>query len=141
VKNSFFLIIPEQREDLVSLKLYEEVALQQWIDDLPVANVSLATRLLHDFIEQGNKLVMSPRKRMAYLELIRTSYLVMEDEMRSRLMTGGFPKSEMEHKTYSILVSMERELAIAYWIIVKSQARRQLGWFQSKEAALAILDN
>ncbi|NOR80734.1 MAG: hypothetical protein GQ529_07865 [Methyloprofundus sp.] len=138
MKNSFFLIIPEQREHSVSLKLYEEVALQQWIDDLPVANVSLATRLLHDFIEQGNKLVMSPRKRMAYLELIRANYLVMEDEMRSRLMASGFPKSEMEHKTYSILVSMERELAIAYWIIVKSQTHRQLGWFQSKEAALAI---
>ncbi|NOQ13695.1 MAG: hypothetical protein GQ583_04345, partial [Methyloprofundus sp.] len=138
MRNSFFLIIPEQREDSASLKLYEEMALKQWIDDLPVANVSLATRLLHDFIVQGNKLAMSPAKRLAYLELIRTSYLVMEDEMRSRLLRSGFPKSDMEHKTYSILVSIERELAISYWIIVKKQTHRQLSWFQSKDATLAI---
>ena len=138
MKNSFFLLIPKQREDPVSLKLYEEVALKQWIDDLPIANVSLATRLLHDFIAQGNKLVMSSQKRLAYLEIIRMTYLVMEDEMRSRLMASGFPKSEMEHKTYSILISIEREMAIAYWIIVKKQTHRQLSWFQSKDAALAI---
>ena len=138
MRNSFFLIIPAQREDSVSLKLYEETALKQWIDELPVANISLSTRLLHDFILESNKLVMSAQKRMSYLEQLRASYLVMQDSLLSRLMTSGFPKSENEHKIHTIFVSIEREFAIAYWIVVKQQTRRELSWFNSKEAALAI---
>ena len=138
MRNSFFLIIPDQREDPVSLKMYEESTVKQWVDELPVVNISLATRLLHDFIHESNQLVMSAPKRMSYLEVLRTSYLVIEDGLQSRLMTSGFPKSENEHKIYNILISIEREFSIAYWIVVKQQTRRGLSWFQSKDAALAI---
>ena len=138
MRNSFFLIIPEQRKDPVGIKLYEEVAIKQWVDELPVANMSLSTRLLHDFLQQSNKLEMSAQKRLSFLELLRACYLVMEDDLYSRLMTSGFPKSEIEHKIYHILVSIQKELAIAYWIVVKEQTRRELSWFQSKETALVI---
>ncbi len=138
MKNSFFLIIPDQREDPVSLKMYQEVALKQWIDELPVANVSLSTRLLHDFLQQSNRLVMTAQQRLSYLELLRSFYLVMEDDLLSRIITSGFPKSESELKIYNILVSIQRELAIAYWIVVKDLTRRHLNWFQSKDVALAI---
>ncbi len=138
MRNSFFLIIPEQRKDSVSLKLYEEEALKIWIDELPVANMSLSTRLLLDFLQQSNTLEMNAQKRLNFLELFRATYLVMEDDLYSRLMTSGFPKSENEHKTYNTLISIERELSIGYWIVVKEQTRRELSWFQSKETALAI---
>ena len=138
MRNSFYLIIPAQREDPASLKIYEESALKQWIEELPVVNISLSTRLLHDFILESNKLVMSAQKRMSYLELLRASYLIMQDNLLSRLMSSGFPKSENEHKIHTIFVSIEREFAIAYWIVVKEQTRRELSWFHSKEAALAI---
>lgn len=138
MRNSFFLIIPEQQEDPARLQLYEEAALKQWIDELPVANVSLSTRLLHDFLLESNKLVMSAQKRMSFLELLRASFLIIEDNLYARLMASGFPKSEMEHKIYNILSSIEREFAIAYWVIVKEQTRRELSWFQSKDAALAV---
>lgn len=138
MKNSFFLVLPEQREDPVSSKMYDEAALRQWIDELPIADVSLSTRLLHDFIAHSNKLVMSAQKRMVYLEIIRSSYLVIEENLYSRIMMSGFPKRENEHKIYNVLINIERELAIGYWSIVKKQTRRELSWFQGKEAALAI---
>lgn len=138
MKNSFFLIIPEQIKDPVGLKLYEEVALKQWIDELPVANVSLSTRLLHDFVLQSNKLVMSIQKRMTFLELIRTCFLVIEDDLHSRIVQSGFPKSENDIKIYKILFSIQHEMGTGYWSIVKQQTRRDLGWFQGKEVAMAV---
>ncbi len=138
MRNSFFLVIPEQRKDSVGITRYEEVALKEWIDELPVANISFSSHLFHDFLQQSNQLVMSPQKRMSFLESLRASYLVMEEDLYSRLMTSSFPKSEHEHKIYNILVNIEKELSIAYWIIVKEQTRRELNWFQNKETALAI---
>lgn len=138
MKNSFFLIIPEQREDAARLKMYDEIELTQWIDELPVTNESLSADLLSDFIKESNQLLMSPPKRMAFLEVIRSSYLRMEDSLYARLMVSGFPKSEQEYEVYHVLVSIQRELAIGYWAIVKEQTRRGLSWFQSKDPSLSI---
>lgn len=138
MKNSFFLVIPEQRIDPIRLKLYEETALKQWLEELPIVNLSLSTRFMHDFIQESNKLVMSAQQRIDFLELIRPCYLVIEDDMRSRLVKAGFPKSNSEYKIYNILVSMEREYSIAYWIAVKELTRREISWFQGKNTTLAI---
>jgi len=138
VKNSFFLVMPTQQDDPARVRLYTEVAVKQWVDELPVANLALSTRLLHDFIKESNGLVMPAQLRMVVLEWLRGSYLIIEDNMRSRLIKTGFPKSENEHKIYHILVNIEREYAIAYWIVAREQTRRQLSWFQGKEVALAV---
>ncbi len=138
MRNSFFLVIPEQQVDSVRLKLYEEVALQQWIEELPIVNLALSTCLMHDFILESNKLIMSAQQRMSFLELVRSQYLVIEDDMRSRLIRTGFPKSDNEQKIHKILVEIEREYTIAYWMVVKEQTRRNISWFQGKNAALAI---
>lgn len=138
MKNSFFLVIPTQQDDPVRVRLYAEVAVKQWVDELPVANLSLSTRLLHNYIKESNGLIMPVQQRLEVLEGLRRSYLIIEDNMRSRLIKTGFPKSENEYKIYHILVNIEREYAIAYWIIAREQTRRQLSWFQGKEVALAV---
>lgn len=138
MRNSFFLVIPAQQEDPVRLELYAEVAVRQWIDELPRANLSLSTRLLHDFMQESNKLIMTPQQRLDYLELLRPCYLAVEEDLRSRLIKTGFPKSDNEHKIYMILVAIEREFSIGYWTVVKEQTRREIGWFQGKDVALAI---
>jgi len=138
VRNSFFLVIPTQTADPVGIELYAEAALKQWIDELPRANLSLATRLVHDFLQESNKLKMPAQQRLEFLEVLRPSYLAIEEDLRSRLIKSGFPKSENEHKIYAILVAIEREFSIGYWTIAKEQTRRELSWFQGKDAALAI---
>ncbi len=138
MKNSFFLVIPTQQDDPVSVKLYTESAVQQWVAELPIANLAHSARALYDFIRKSNELLMPVQQRMEVLEGLRHSYLIIEDNMRSRLIKTGFPKSENEHKIYHVLINIEREYAIAYWIIVREQTRRQLSWFQGKEVALAV---
>ena len=138
MRNSFFLVIPAQEEDPVRLELYAEVAVMQWIDELPRANLSLSTRLLHDFMLESNKLIMMPQQRFDYLELLRPCYLAVEEDLRSRLIKTGFPKSENEHKIHTILLAIERELSIGYWTVVKEQTRREISWFQGKDVALAV---
>jgi hypothetical protein len=89
-------------------------------------------------MQESNKLLMTAQQRLDYLELLRPCYLAVEEDLRSRLTKTGFPKSANEHKIYMILAAIERELSIGYWTIVKEQTRREIGWFQGKDVALAI---
>ncbi len=138
MKNSFFLVIPKQQKNSDRLTQYEEEALRQWIVDLPVANLGLATRLFHDFIQDFNKTEMGVQLRLDALETLKPSFLDIEDYLRARLTKTGFPKGENEQKILDVLVSIEKEFTIGYWMAARELTKRTIGWFQGKNTALAI---
>jgi hypothetical protein len=138
VKNSLFLVIPTQQDNPSRLKEFETKALQQWVLELPTANPGLATRLLYDFLMDFNVNKMTAQLRLDGLELLSSSVHIIEDYLRSRLIRTGFPKEENDKKILTVLVSIEREFTIGYWIVLKELTRREVGWFQGKNAALAI---
>jgi hypothetical protein len=138
LKNSYFLVIPKQQKDPLRLREFEEATLTSWITELPAANMGLATRLMHDFIVDFNAIEMPNQLRLNALELLRPSVLMTEDYLRSRLMRTGFPKEENDQKILAVLVSIEKEFAIGYWMVLKDLTRRTVGWFQGKNTALAL---
>jgi hypothetical protein len=138
VKNSFFLVIPEQQKNPGLLASYEKAIVKKWVLELPSANPSLATRLFYDFIEELNSVEMPPQQRLEVLEILRSHYLSIEDYLRSRLIRSGFPKGENEQKILDLVISIEKHFTIGYWMVVRELARRDVGWFQGKNTALAI---
>ncbi len=138
MKNSFFLVIPAQSNSPERLSPYGKDAVNQWILELPTANPSLSTRLLFDFIEDLNKVDMPAQQRLDVLELIRPSFLLIEDYLRSRLLVAGFPKGENEQKIFNVLILIERSFAVGYWVIIREITRRDTGWFKARNVPLAI---
>ena len=138
MKNSFFLVIPTQQKNSQRLKEFETKALQHWITELPTANPGLATRLLHDLLIDFNTIEMTTQMRLDALELLSPSVYDIEDYLRSRLIKTGFPKEENDKKILTVLISIEKEFTIGYWMVLKELTKRDVGWFQGKNAALAI---
>ncbi len=138
MKNSFFLIIPKQQKNQELLRSYEKVAVDQWVLELPSANPSLATRLFYDFIEEFNSVAMSAQQRLDVLAILEPHFLTIEDYLRSRLICSGFPKGENEQKILDLVVDIEKNFTIGYWIVLRELTRREVGWFQGKNAALAL---
>ncbi len=138
MKNSFFLVIPEQKHNSELLASFEQKTLSDWVAELPAANPGLSTRLFHDLIVEMNGLKMPAKKRLEALEMMRPSFLVIEDYLRSRLIKSGFPKSTNDQKIMDVLVSIEKQFTIGYWMIVKELTRREIGWLQGKNTALTI---
>lgn len=138
MKNSFFLVIPEQKNDPRLLATFSDVALSQWVAELPTANPGLATRLFQEMLAELISLQMPAAKRLSALEILRPNFLTLEDFLRSRLIKSGFPKSENERKVFAVLVAMERQLTIGYWSVARELTKREIGWLQGKNTALVI---
>ncbi len=138
MKNSFFLVIPVQETKPERLKEFEPKALEQWLVELPTANPGLATRLIHDYVTNSNKLKMPLQLRVDALEQMRPKVLIIEDYLRSRLIGTAFPKGENDLKILQVLASLEKEFTIGYWIVLKELTRRQVSWFQGKNLALTL---
>ena len=138
MKNSFFLVIPEQKHDPQLAKTFAEPALRQWVSELPTANPGLATRLFQDLVNDLISLEMSNANRLNALELLRQQFLIIEDYLRSRLIKSGFPKGEIEKKIFSLVVIIEKQFTIGYWMVARGLTRREIGWLQGKNTALSI---
>jgi hypothetical protein len=138
VKNSFFLVIPAQQKNPELLAAYQKDAVNQWISELPAANLSLSTRLFHEFITGFNSVELPAQQRLDILEMLYPHFLTIEDYLRSRLISSGFPKSDIEQKILGLLISVEKQFTIAYWVVIKEFSSGGGGWFQGKNTALAI---
>jgi hypothetical protein len=138
LKQSFFLVIPKQKNDPQRLKEFDEKILEQWIAELPIANPLLASRLLYDYTMELNALKMPAQLRLDTLEKLRPGFLAIEEYLYARLLKTDFPKEENDKKTLRFLVIFEKELALSYWIALKEMTRQTVGWFQGKYTALAI---
>lgn len=138
MKNSFFLVIPEQKSDPQAASTFSEDALRQWIAELPTANPGLAARLFHELLGELISVEMPAAKRLQALELLRDSFFVIDDYLRSRLIRFGFPKGDVERKIFGLVCAIERQFTIGYWSAVRELTRREVGWLQGKSAALAV---
>ncbi|MDD5273339.1 MAG: hypothetical protein PHU14_11535, partial [Methylovulum sp.] len=138
MKHSFFLVIPKQQNNPQRLREFDEKILKQWISELPIANPLLASRLMYDYLIELNAVKMPAQLRLDTLELLRPSFLAIEEYLRSRLVKTAFPKEEGEKKTLRFLVTLERENTLSYWIALKELSGQSLSWFQGKPITLAI---
>ncbi len=138
MKSSFFLVIPEQKNNPDDCASYEEATLQQWISELPTANPSLSARLFHDLVAEMNALQMPTQKRIDALEMLRPTLLEMEDYLRSKLVKSGYPKGHNEEKIMDALTAIEKHFTIGYWICARDLTVKDGSWFQGKTIALSI---
>lgn len=138
MKNSFFLVIPEQKHDPQALAAFGDDALRQWVSELPTANPGLAARLFHELLGELISVAMPAAKRLHALELLRDSFYLIDDYLRSRLIKFGFPKGDVEKKIFGLAFAIERQFTIGYWSVVRELTRREVGWLQGKSTALAI---
>lgn len=63
---------------------------------------------------------------------------MIEDYLRSRLVKSGFPKGEVERKIFALVVLIEKQFTIGYWMVVRDLTRRDVSWLQGKNTLLAI---
>ncbi|MDT8406771.1 MAG: hypothetical protein RQ715_05940 [Methylococcales bacterium] len=138
MKNSFYLVIPSQQQAPELARWYQEKNLKHWLDELPIINPALSTRMLLDLVQQANQLVMPAEKRLDVQELLRPAYLTIVENLRARLLYGGLPKSDNEQKVFAALTQLEKAFTLGYWIATREVTQRDLGWFKSKQVSLAI---
>ena len=138
MRSSFFLVIPNQRHSEELLKAYKDSALRQWLQELPSANYGLSVQLFYDLIVDFNKTEMNACFRMDALEIMRPFFLGIQEYLRSRLTDTGFPKTDNIKKIFKVLIAVQREFAISYWMVTKELTKKNVGWMKGKETTLAM---
>lgn len=112
------LSIPERKLSTLSFCEPTSRHMQQWVTQLPMVNLSEASRQLYHAIIELNQLVTGPEERLKLAEIIRPAILFVCGALGRHYLNKPvfLPKNAL--KVSRLAAALTNQLAIAYKIII-----------------------
>ena len=112
------LSIPERKLSTLSFCEPTPRHMQQWVSQLPMVNLSEASRQLYHAIIELNQLVIGPEERLKLTEIIRPAILFACSALSRHYLNKPvfLPKNAL--KVSRLAAALTNQLAIAYKIII-----------------------
>ncbi len=118
--DSHFLKIPNRVAAPDVWKSFQAKSAKIWVDDLPTANYSKVSQLLSERLRQLNRIEGDMAVRFEALEAIRPAVYDLVKYLRTRTVGTDFPLTEENKKVVDFTLSISREFAVGYWIVLQS---------------------
>ncbi|MBL4828035.1 MAG: hypothetical protein JKY66_10050 [Spongiibacteraceae bacterium] len=121
-QDSVKLRIPRQELDHCSFFECNEKALQQWVDDLPVANLGETTRKLYQALNEFNQVHLLPEMRMNLLEKLRPSVNFASNVLAKHYLNQPIVLSPQASKVADLANALHHQMATGFTIVATHTA-------------------
>jgi len=121
-ENPINITVPEQNIASLSFCETSVTALEQWVSELPMANVGETARQLYHAIIEINRLITTPPNRLQFLEVVRPAIYYVCAELSKHYINHSVTLPEKKHKIANLSQALQVHLASGYKeVIVDSQ--------------------
>ena len=108
------LSIPEQNLGNLSFAEATPDAIEQWVAELPMANLGETSRLLYRAINEMNRLECDPDTRSKMLEHLRKPMHYACGELSKHFLNSSITPQEKQRKIINLVKSLQLQLATGY---------------------------
>jgi hypothetical protein len=109
---------PDQTLISLSFSDHTPTAVNEWVDNLPLANVGEVSRQLYQAIIELNKLALSANIRTQILELLRPPIDYICQELSKHYLNQSVVLSEKQQKIANLTQAIQIHLATGYKIVL-----------------------
>lgn len=120
VKNLYYLKLVEPKHALKNASEFKRQNMQQWLNDLPAANIGMLSRQLNDKLEHINTTHIDLQQQFEALEALQPVYATIEDFLNSKICGQALPLPDKTQKIVALQIKISQEYATAYWYLVKN---------------------
>jgi signal recognition particle subunit SEC65 len=120
VKNLYYLKLVEPKHELKNASEFKRQNMQQWLNDLPAANMGMLTRQLNDKLEHINNTHIDLQQQFEALEALQPVYSTIEAFLNSKICGQALPLPDKAQKIVALQIKISQEYATAYWYLVKN---------------------
>ncbi|MFO7604611.1 MAG: hypothetical protein R6X06_12480 [Gammaproteobacteria bacterium] len=128
------LNLPSRRKptrDDVDIRLKN---IEQWIDDLPKANVGETARRVFELLVASNQINYAPLLRYKFLEAMRGQVQYVTEALRKHFVGVSFPLPAKSQKIAAITRELYLELATGYKIALEDSLAKSMFFIDKKLA-------
>jgi hypothetical protein len=117
MQDNIRLKVPRQQLDQSSYFDTETSSVDQWVAQLPMANLGQATRQLYQALSELNQVRMLPTKRMMILEKLLPPVQVVSRSLNKRYINQPIILPEQPRKVADLANALHSQLATGYTIV------------------------
>lgn len=115
-------------------------SLKRWIDALPLANASVAARMLFQAVRELNRMAIDPIVRLTALESLRLPIGQLADAIDRQIVGSSFPLPPQKAQLALAAREFQREMAVGYRFAVVELcgAEGKVPFLRGRAVGLAI---
>lgn len=110
--------LPERRAPPRGAFQVEPKALKRWIEALPLANASVAARMLFQAVRELNQMTIDPVGRLASLEALRVPVAALTDAIDRQIVGASFPLPPQKAQLGATARDFQRQMALGYRLAI-----------------------
>ncbi|MBT7408612.1 MAG: hypothetical protein HN826_02815 [Methylococcales bacterium] len=111
---------------------------EQWIQELPLANIGETARQVYQRLKEMNRLVINEQNRLKLSEQLRPSIQYITKNLCQHFINSNFPLSEKGNKVAHLCRELNSEMAIGYKHVIKDITVSRLSILNKKTLTIAI---
>jgi hypothetical protein len=106
--------LPERRPPPRDAFQVDPKALKRWVDALPLANASVAARMLFQALRELNSMALDPVARLSALEALRAPVAQLADAIDRQIVGASFPLPPQKAQLGATARDFQRQMALGY---------------------------
>ncbi len=110
--------LPERRSPPRDAFQADPKALRRWIEELPLANSAVASRMLFQALREMNQMTIDPSTRLAALEALRVPITGVTDAIDRQVVGASFPVPPPKAQLATLGRDLQRQLALGFRLAV-----------------------
>lgn len=111
------LRLPRQDLERSSFFTCKSQAVEQWVSDLPKANIGQTTRQLFQAVTELNRVRLLPDERLKILELLRTPIHYVSNSLSKHYLNQAIILPGQARKVSNLCLTLHQQLSIGYALV------------------------
>ncbi|MDN5848850.1 MAG: hypothetical protein L0H63_04310 [Nitrococcus sp.] len=117
---------------------YRPRSIEDWLQNLPVANLGLTSRTIYESLHSSNRQELPPSMRLHYLEQLREIVRYIGAGLRKQYLGRGLPLRAKPTRIVTLAVRLLQEMALGYEILVETAREHHSLRFSRRHFACAL---
>lgn len=133
------LTLREQSADFKSLFEFNPKNINQWLQNLPIANLADSSRAVYRVLVDMNQSQLPPDKRLEYINLLEPTAQKLAVALEKLFINNHIVLTDKQKKVAALIQAIQTELSICYHSIVESLHQSDLNKNQSEIMTSALV--
>lgn len=114
IEQALFQHLPEQTKPEKSAFSLQKNVVDQWFDNLPMANIRIATKMIYKALKETNNQKFSYKNRLYFLEKIHEPITELTSNLRKLNLNRKLPLDEKHFRIAALIQKLHKQISIAY---------------------------
>jgi len=119
LEQAIFNKLPEQKKPTKSSFKFQEKAIDNWFDTLPLANIRIATKSIYQTLKETNAQATSYKNRLYFLEKIHEPISELASNLKKLNLNRGLPLDEKHSRIAILIRKLHNQVSIGYKLVLR----------------------